>query len=238
MHAQELVLKHALGLVTRRKGGQLTDSFPAGCELRDVCKSFATKIMDKKAKGRYLEYEQMSLQTYKVKPVKLKTPNDTRVSGVYSLFSSLLRSKSLCQVLVGASKYLDVYRQCIISNDDWKLIAEFESIMSLTHHLAMVSQSQEAGEIAFSWYEVAMCRYLLKSKTRKFKVIDCTHSWSPDTPFENIPTVRMGYNELTTTSQEFIDRLINEFQRYFPAPDSDQLVAMHLHPVIQKNCFE
>jgi hypothetical protein len=42
--------------VTRRKGGQLTDSFPAGCELRDVCKSFATKIMDKKAKGRYLEY--------------------------------------------------------------------------------------------------------------------------------------------------------------------------------------
>jgi hypothetical protein len=48
----------------------------------------------------------------------------------------------------------------------------------------------------------------------------------------------MGYNKLTTTSQEFIDRLIDEFQRYFPAPDTDQLVAMHLHPVIQKNCFE
>jgi hypothetical protein len=56
----------------------------------------------------------MSLQTYKVKPVKLKTPNDTRVSGVYSLFSSLIRSKSHCQVLVGASKYLDVYRQSLM----------------------------------------------------------------------------------------------------------------------------
>jgi hypothetical protein len=56
----------------------------------------------------------------------------------------------------------------------------------------MVSQSQEAGEIAFSWYEVAMYRYLLKSKTRKFKVIDFTHSWSPDTPSESIPTVGMG----------------------------------------------
>ena len=238
MHAQELVLKHALGLATRKKGGVVTDEFPAGCELRDTCKTFASKIMDKKAKGRYLEYEQLSVQTYKVKPVKLKTPNDTRVSGVYTLFASLLRAKSLCQVLVGVSKYLDVYSKCLIQPTDWQLIAEFESIMSLTHHLAMVSQSQEAGEIAFSWYEVAMCRYLLKSKARKFKVIDCSHSWSPDISFENIPTVRLAYEQLTTTSQKFIDRLIVEFDRYFPVPDTDQLVAMHLHPVIQKNCFE
>jgi hypothetical protein len=61
MHAQELTLKHALGLDTRRAGGQVSDSFPAGKDLRDVCKALASKIMDKKSKGRLVEYEKLSM---------------------------------------------------------------------------------------------------------------------------------------------------------------------------------
>ena len=156
MHAQELVLKHALGLANRSKGKVLIDSFEPGKKLRDTCKKFASLIMDKKTKGRFLEYEGLSMKTYKVKPIKLKLPGDTRVSGVYSLYESLLRAESLLQVLVGASQYTHVYSTCIIDNESWQLIAEFESVMSLTHHLAMVSQSEEPGEIAFSWFEVSM----------------------------------------------------------------------------------
>ena len=52
MHAQELVLKHALGLAIQKKGGEVVDSFKVGKNLRDKAKALGSKIMDKKAKGR------------------------------------------------------------------------------------------------------------------------------------------------------------------------------------------
>ena len=238
MHAQELVVKHALGLATRKSGGKVVDSFPPGKELRDNCKALASKVMDKKAKGRYLEHEELSMKTWNVKPIKLKTPNETRVSGFYILMVSLLRAKCLIQVLMGESNYTSIYKSCIIGNEEWRLIAEFEAILSNMHHLAMASQGNETGEIAFSWFEVSMCLLTLKSKKRKYSVVHTAQSWSPDTQMEQLPTIKLVYDQLTTSSQELIDRLIIEFARYFPGPDSDQLLAMHLHPVTQKNTFE
>jgi hypothetical protein len=68
--------------------------------------------------------------------------------------------------------------------------------------------------------------------------VDVSQSWSPDTSFDKLPTVKMGYSMMSPVSQLFINRLIKEFGHYFPCPDSDQLIAMNLHPVIQKNTFE
>jgi hypothetical protein len=179
MHAVELVLKHAFGLVERRSGGQVIDSFVQGKELRDRCKALASKVMDKKAKARFAEYEALSMETWSVKPIKLKTPNATRVSGDYILIVSMLRAKSLLQVLVGQSKHTQAYKDCIIGSDDWKLIAEFEAVMSHIHHLAMTSQGDEPGEIAFSWFELSMCWLTYKSKDKKNTMWLTVHSPGP-----------------------------------------------------------
>jgi hypothetical protein len=239
MHAVELVLKHSLGLIDRRKDGVISDSFQEGKDLRDLCRDLASKVMDKKAKGRFHEFEQLSMKTFQVKPIKLKTPNATRVAGDYILLVSLLRAKSLLQVLMGESSYTAVYKNYIIASEQWKTIAEFEAVMSHIHHLAMTSQGNEPGEIAFSWFELSMCWMTYKDKTHKrYNVVDVTQSWSPDTAFEKLPTVKMDYNMMSPLSQEFITRLNHEFGNYFPCPDTDQLIAMNLHPVVQRNTFE
>lgn len=239
MHAVELVLKHSLGLVDRKAGGVIIDSFPEGKDLRNLCRDLASKVMDKKAKGRFHEFQQLSMKTFNVQPIKIKCPNVTRVAGDYILIQSLIRVKSLLQVLMGESTYTSVYKDYMIGSDQWKIIAEFEAIMSHIHHLAMTSQGNEPGEIAFSWFELSMCWIRYKDKTKqKYNVVDVTQSWSPDTAFDKLPTVKMGYTMMSPLGQKFINRLIHEFGKYFPCPDSDQLIAMNLHPVIQKNTFE
>jgi len=233
MHAQELVLKHALGLAIRKRNKTVIDSFPAGKNLRDQCKSLASKIMDKKQKNRLVEYNDLSMSTYHVKPCRLLVPNDTRVSGTFTLFTSMLRAKSLLQVLVGASKHTNIYSEHIIDIEKWKLIAEFHAVMSHTNHLAKASQGEDPGEISFSWFEIACCRAHFKNKFSKYKVVDTTQSWAPNTLLDNLPKVSLQYSQMSVTTRQFIDRLIVEFDRYFPRPDSDQLIAMKLHPIMQ-----
>ena len=59
MHAQELVVTHALGLRTRRKRGfGVVDEFESGKLLRDAVKKLVSKIMDKKAKSRFVKYKE------------------------------------------------------------------------------------------------------------------------------------------------------------------------------------
>ena len=61
MHAQELVLKHALGLAVRRKNRIIHDQFIEGKAIRDAVRNLLSTVMDKKAKARYKEYSQMAL---------------------------------------------------------------------------------------------------------------------------------------------------------------------------------
>jgi hypothetical protein len=48
MHAQELVVTHALGLRERSKAGVVTDQYEAGKSIRKKVKNLLSKIMDKK----------------------------------------------------------------------------------------------------------------------------------------------------------------------------------------------
>ncbi len=230
MHAQELVLKHALGLCNQRKGGSIVDLFPAGKDLRDVCKAFASKVMDKKSKHTLTEYEALSEETYHVTPCHLLIPNETRVSGTFTLFTSLLRARSLIQLFV--AKFINDYKNCIIHSEQWKLVAEFQAVMTPMDILSKASQTNEPGEVAFSWFEVACCRAGLKSPGLKYKVVDCSQSWAPNIAFESIPKAELPYEQLSPVTRQFVDRLHNELSFYFPKADSDQLMAMKLHPVM------
>jgi hypothetical protein len=92
MHAQELVVTHALGLRTRRKRGVgVVDEFESGKLLRDSVKILVSKIMDKKAKSRFVKYKDYCKRTLSMDVIKLLIPNETRVSGVFTMYESLLR---------------------------------------------------------------------------------------------------------------------------------------------------
>jgi hypothetical protein len=93
MHAQELVVTHDLGLKERSKQGVVTDKYEAGRTLRNRVKTLLSRIMDKKVKGRFKEYKAMCLEYLHCTAQKLELPNDTRVSGVYRMYQSALRSK-------------------------------------------------------------------------------------------------------------------------------------------------
>ena len=93
MHVQELCLKHALGIVVGKRKGDIYCSFEKGKSLRDRARALASCIMNKKIKGRFTDYNKMSLTLHKQPALKLALPNDTRVSGAFLLFTSLLRSK-------------------------------------------------------------------------------------------------------------------------------------------------
>jgi len=149
------------------------------------------------------------------------------------LLSSVLRAKSLLQLLAGKTKFYDVYQNYFLKDEHWPLIAEFHGIMNHTNHLAKFSQTEEPGEIAFSWFEVSCCRELLSNKEQTFKVVDVTWSWAPNTLFNDIKTAHLPYEELDPISRKLVDRLIDEIDKYFPTLDSDQLIAMKLHPVMQ-----
>lgn len=238
MHSQELCIKHGLGLTVRKKNRQVVDSFPEGKRIRDVAKAFASKVMDKKAKGRFLEYDSIARRTYDKPALKLCIPNDTRVSGCYIMFVSLLRAKNLIHLVEGRSMYSDVYRPHLLSLHDWQTMAEFEAILRSTNLLALQSQMDNPGEIAFSYFNVAACRSRLQAHQRvPWEVIDTTKSWDCNAKRDDIPKIPVYKKDMTETSKKLIDRLVAEFDTYFPNPDSDQQRAMKLHPLMDFSGF-
>ena len=93
MHTQELCLKHALGVCVQKQKGVLVDSFVEGNSLHDRVKLFAFKLMDKKLKGRFAEYNRVCLENYRTPALKIALPNDTQVSGTFFFFLTFLEQE-------------------------------------------------------------------------------------------------------------------------------------------------
>jgi hypothetical protein len=238
MHTQELCLKHAMGLVERRRGGQVVDSFLPGKKLRDQAKKFAAMIMDKQVKKRFKEYSSLSKSTWNVDALKLVVPNETRVAGCYALFLSLLRAKPLIQLMASSSCF-DFCESVTFTNEKWKVLAEFESIMKSMQILSLQTQMDKIGELCFLWYDVYLAKYRIVMPSMQYDVIDTSRStWNPTSDKENIPRIRLTRSQLHGDAQEFMKRLETEFDRYFPKPDTDCQVAMKLHPLMVLWGFE
>ena len=234
MHSQELVMKHALGIAIRRKGRVVVDEFQDGKSLRDKCKGLASRIMDKKAKGRFKEYSDMSKKANGRAALKLSIPNDTRVGGNYLMFQSLLRGRSNV-LLLENSKYAQIYSPFMLSRNNWQMLSEFEAVMGILHALAMSSQSETPGSIGFGWFCIVECRYrlelILEGKSR-LMIIDISKKYDPFLPAEKLPKAEIGREEMLDETKEFITRLIKELNFYLPNADSDQLIALNLHPIM------
>jgi hypothetical protein len=232
MHAQELVVKHALGLNPRKgRGGQPNDEFASGVELRDRVKTWLSRIMDKKSKTRFNKYKDFCKSRLGVDVIRFALPNDTRVGGVSLMYESALRSrKTLIQYCNNSAEAMQ-YDGLKLTELEWIRLAESYAILSIAHSLAMLSQQESADSNCFSYFQVASARYAI-CKQPTIKVFDMSVLWDPVTELDKIPTTKKGRDKLSAETNELVKRFDDEFKRYFPKPDSDQLVMMVLHPVM------
>ena len=234
MHAQELVVTHALGLRTRRKRGiGVVDEFASGKLLRDAVKKLVSKIMDKKAKSRFVKYRDFCKRTLTMDVIKLLIPNETRVSGVFTMYESLLRSMKCITQYCLLSTEANLYADLILTEAQWTSVAETYALLLTTNRLAMTSQIDSVDANCFSYYNVAKTRdSLLKITQMGINVIDVNSGWAPTMEPSALPTVHKEYFELQLETKTLIDRFVNEYDTYFPFPDSDQIQMMLLHPVM------
>ena len=158
------------------------------------------------------------------------------------MFKSVLRARWLINTLDGkTSAYRQHYtdKNLLLNNNEWRMVSEFEAMMSFTNKLAMMSQRQYPGEIAFPWYNIAECHFFL-SMNSKLKCIDVNN---PDKAYESwklwdeLPRKKVTRKDLLPSTITFITRLLDEFLRYFPDPDTDMLIAMNLHPLMHWQGF-
>jgi hypothetical protein len=194
-------------------------------------------IMEKKSKGRFREYNDYCFYNFGCKAPILEIPNDTCVSGTYRMFLSCIKAKKLLILFCANCKNPEVFKNIQLNTHDWQLLSEMEAVMRNCHNLAVESLIEAPGYNCFSYYSVLHCRSNLNC-IRQLQCYDVRRSWSPITPLKDIDTIGLEKQLLCKETQEFIERLNNEYKRYFPAPDDDQKVMMVFHPYIVWNGFK
>jgi hypothetical protein len=237
MHAQELVVQHALGLRQRSRNGKDWDTFIPGRNLKDKVKLLVAKVMDKRSKNKFTKYIEYCSKELQIEVNQLVLPNDTRVSGVYLMYESVLRSRKCIMMFCTVSSERAVYEKIRLDDYDWQLLAETHSILKVMNILAMTSQQQSVESNCFSYYHVVSARYYLKSST-EFPVLDFKENWLPTTDITKIPTKMVSKENLLETTNELINRFDKEFSNYFKEPDSDQILMMVFHPLMVWFGFE
>jgi hypothetical protein len=231
MHAQELVVQHALGIRDRTRMRQPIDQFAAGKSLKEKVKKLVSTIMDKHKKQRYQLYHDYCKLNLKVDVRKLYIPNDTRVSGIFYMYESVLKSRKCIKFYVTGSTEKSFYLNLKLTEPEWQLVAETHAVLKVMNVLAMTSQKESIDSNCFSYYSVANARYFVESK-RKLKVIDLGANWNPSCEVSKLPMVNMQLENLRPETQTLIERLVKEFDHYFRGPDSDQIMMMIFHPVM------
>ena len=238
MHAQELVVQHSLGLRKRSKGGEIVDKFIPGEILTKKVHILVSKIMDKRSKNKFAKYIEYCSKDLHTEVNRLIIPNDTRVSGVFLMLESILRSRKCVMMYTTVSSERNVYKDINLDDDQWQFIAEIHSILKVMNVLAMTSQQQSVESNCFSYYHAVSARFYLKS-SNEFPVIDLKNDqWLPTTEVSKIPTTMVDKEELFDQTKELIERFENEFENYFKAPDSDQILMMVFHPLMAFMGFE
>ncbi len=165
--------------------------------------------------------------------IKLLIPNETRVSGVFTMYESLLRSMRCVNNYCYRSAESNLYEDVVLTEAEWTSVAETYALLKITNRLAMTSQIDNIDANCFSYFNVAKTRDSLVMITEMgLNVLDVSATWAPTLEPSLIPTVTKGYHQLELATQTLIGRLVKEYDTYFPFPDSDQIQMMLLHPVM------
>lgn len=232
MHASELAMKHALGLVTRTKDHRVTDEFPEGLALAKKVHKNNSYLMDKKAKSRFKELRHLSKSIFQCDAKVLEIPNKTRVGGFHRMLESTLKSKQLIILAQSDTSFSDKFSRVSLKKADFQLIAEFEGVLKPLKVLSMEHQRDIPGMIAFSWLSVAIVRKKLFGDRATYKIVDVSKVWKPSVKITDLPRQSYTFGDLQETTKMLVERIEREMETYFPKPDDDQILAVVLHPVM------
>lgn len=232
MHAQELVVKHALGLHHRSKNKVAYDENVEGKQLRDRVKTFVSTLMNKKKKNLFIKYKKYAETELQSEALRLEIPNDTRVSGVFRMYESVLRAKrSLVMFCTKSEEYSPLFKDLLLTTKEWQDVAETHAILKIVNVVAMTSQQESVDSNCISFYQIQSAIYSLTCK-EKFNVININDTWKPNTEIEKIPTNTLSKTQLSANSIALIENFQREFSLYFKEPDSDQQMMMVFHPIM------
>jgi hypothetical protein len=162
----------------------------------------------------------------------LELPNDTRVSGVYRMYQSSLRSKKMIVLFVSNSKGSKKFKDGVLSAKEWQQMAETESLMFNMDVLAMSSQQEGCTSNVFSYYFVPRAQTCI-SKLKHLDVCDLDESWTTGTPIYKIPLKHIQKEHLLDEMLTLINRFDTEYEKYFP----HLIIMMTLHPVMAWSGF-
>ena len=236
MHTQELVVNHAFGLKERNKNNAVSDSFKPGKNITKKVRDLCATIMNRKMKGLFRELNDLCIAEFGCKALMLELPNDTRVSGTFKMFVSCLRSKELIKLFCKKCKNPEKFTHLQMMQTEWIFLTEIEAVMRYCNVLAMESQTETAGYNCFAYYCVCYCRKQLTT-FKSLEIMDVRMSWAPNTRVEDIPKISADRDTLSIDTLEFVNRLIKEYTTYFPYPDSDMVLMMAVHPIMQWNGY-
>ena len=228
MHTNDLVTKHATGMVVRKVNNVISDSFDALQAMVKEVKDAGSYLMEKRAKNRWANFVRVG-KMVGFTATKIELPNKTRVSGLYRMLISFLRNRRLIQMSAGDPYFAKDFEEkgLILSTETWQDFAEVEAVLYHANVLAMETQREDEGHIAFSWYEIALARFRLRT-SRQFEVIDTNAAVATEKP-RRVPVKR---ENLQPIAKKLLVRMDNEYERYYTKPDTDQVVAAFSHPVM------
>jgi hypothetical protein len=251
MHEVDLVIKHALGVVKRRKRGVgVVDSFPDCEAFRKKVKKCLSYLMDKKSKSRYAKYEIM-MKTSGRRAVKLFMPNSTRVAGTYLMYQSAVKNRWNLRF------YWEQMEQKsdFLENAEWILVAQLEAVLYPIAQLSKLVQTDMKGSNAYSFLHVyaVFVQYCVQQTWYVASVglgdtVDDDKRWHGGakfgprkktgdplvTPIPSMTTItyqRMRKDQLLDISLKLIDRIASEMISYSANVSESMLVSMACNPL-------
>jgi hypothetical protein len=98
----------------------------------------------------------------------------------------------------------------LLSDDDWKFVAQTYSILQVMNVIAMCSQKDSVDMNCFLYFVVVQAQFLLTMK-KDLKMPKLTTYWSPTLNMKEIPCNTFDAEELLDNSRTLLTRFQNEF---------------------------
>jgi hypothetical protein len=220
MHVMELVINHASGFIDRRKGGRVSDSFPACNELKNRVRICAMQFANRKAKGRIEKFNAFCKKSLGYLPIKVPMPNKTRVAGNFRMMEGLLRnyhavsqfvSHNKVSVAMGQPPDKHFKEELFLQPHEWQQLAEFTAIYTKTTSFAIALQADTAASLSIAKLQLTALLVELAGTPDStdnrvytpFEVNDrqvvfdvvmvntVNKPWTPQTPFSKLPVKKM-----------------------------------------------
>jgi hAT family C-terminal dimerisation region len=255
MHEIQLAIVHSTGMVERKKGKNITDSFPECESLRKKAMLASGYLMEKRAKSRLKKMQELMTTCGRV-CCRIAMPASTRAAGILILFESLIRERFNLAIY---------WHSNVVAKDltdsDYYAISQVASVLFPIGVLVKNVQSDKPGAISYTYFFIlrTWVEYITRKKwfvaetRRKEHPDDCTrwdgsYTFPPRSykgiPIENITEqkklkkkkyiqlVPVARDKLLPIAQTLLERLIKEMTNYGVKPTDDRLLAIACNPLM------